>query len=69
MKSELLTELFERASSLELGLVISTNNPDHLMKELHAHRKLVGRWTDLMIATPSQPNLLFLVHKSVELDP
>lgn len=68
MKPELLTELFVRADSEELGIAIETNNPASLVADLHQHRTAVGLWPNIMIVTPSTPNTVFLTQRSVELD-
>lgn len=68
MKPELLTELFVRASSEELGIVIETNNAKALQVELCNHSKAAALWPEIMVVVPSIDNAVFLVHKSVELD-
>lgn len=68
MKPELLTELIQRALDEEMGLIIKTNNQTRLVQELTAAKKALGA-TELIVARPSSPEEVFLVKKSVELDP
>lgn len=69
MKPELLTSIFVRAAEEPIGLVIETNNAKVLLNKLYEHRKIVDQWYDLMIVQPSNPNEIFIVQKSMELDP
>lgn len=68
MKPELLFDLFNRARSEEMGLVIETNNPHGLSLEMHAARKAHPSYAEIEITVPSTPNTIILVKKSVELN-
>lgn len=69
MKPELLTELLDRAMIEPLGLVIETNNPGSFKTEVSNHAKTDERYRALMVCVPSIDGHVFLVKKSVELDP
>lgn len=70
MKPELLIALLERAITEELGIAIETNNPDSLQVLLCNARRDYGqhgRYTDLVMAMSSTPNLIFITKSTVEL--
>lgn len=72
MKPEILNELFNKAQECELGLIIVLEDPatrEAMRMKLHIHRREAGLWPDLHVLLPSDPKLIMLVHKSVELDP
>lgn len=68
MKPELIYDLLNRAILEELGLVIETNNPQALALQIHEVKKSSERYSVIEVTTPSTPNTLMLVKKSVELD-
>jgi hypothetical protein len=68
MKLELLFDLFNRARSEEMGLVIETNNTHQLTMKLHEARKAHPSYAEIEITVPSTPNTVILVKKSVELN-
>lgn len=68
MRTEILLDLLSRAADEPLGLVIETNNPSRMVLILHEARRTLPD-CDIQIATPSTPNTVFLVQRSVELDP
>jgi len=70
LKPELLTALMERAMSEEMGLVVETNNAKQLQIILADHRRLYGltQFEQLIFAIPSEPNMVFITKKSVDLD-
>ena len=68
MKPELLYDLLNRALTEELGLVVTTNNPQKMSHDLHALTKDNPRYTSIMITIPSTLETLILAKRSVELD-
>jgi hypothetical protein len=68
MKQETLFELLNRALDEELGLVVTTNNPQQMSMKLHDIKKSHSRYADIEITVPSTPDTVMLVKKSVELD-
>ena len=68
MKPELLFDLFNRARSEEMGLVIETNNPHGLECKISDALKGSNLYPDIMLVIPSTPNTVILVKKSVELN-
>jgi len=68
MTPTLLRDLFARASTEELGLVISTNNPHGMSLRLHEFRRDHPTFANIEITIPSTPETVMLVKKTVELD-
>ncbi len=68
MNPTILHDLFARAMTEELGLVISTNNPHQMSMRLHEFRKSHPEFASIEIIVPSNPETVMLVKKSVELD-
>jgi hypothetical protein len=68
MRLEILQTLLERASAEPLGLAIETNNVQRLVTLLHEAKDGVPNLS-VIICIPSIPNTVFLVQRSVELDP
>ncbi len=68
MTPQLLFDLFNRARSEEMGLVIETNNPHQLSARLLEARKAHPSYAEIETVIPSTPNTVILVKKSVELD-
>lgn len=62
------TELLERALGEPIGLVIETNNTQQLQILLCNQHRALGL-NDLVICVPGIDNTIFIVKKSVELDP
>lgn len=68
MTPEILRDLFRRAISEEMGLVVTTNNPQKMTMDLHAFRKANPEFAEIEITIPSTPETVMLVKKTVELD-
>lgn len=68
MKTELILDLLDRALGEEMGLVITTNNPDRMSKDIHAVTQGVDKYKSLMITVPSTPETVMIVKRMVELD-
>ena len=67
MKPAILIELLQRAAAEPFGLWVSTNNTRALVEQLiRLQREL--QLSDLMVCTPSIENVIFVIHRSVELD-
>jgi hypothetical protein len=66
MKPELALELLRRAREEEIGLAVETNNVKALYNRLWEAAKPIE---DLMLCIPSTDGFVFIVKKSVELDP
>lgn len=67
MRPDILVELLRRASAEPWGLYIGTNNPKQMAWYLHEAQRDLN--ADVMICVPSLENTVFLVRRSVELDP
>lgn len=67
MRTEILRELLERADKEPLGLRVRTNMTNPMVNQLSEVRTALGL-THLMIARPSEPDWVFIVHKSAELE-
>lgn len=65
----ILDDLLNRALEEEMGLVVETNNPGYARQQIMDHKKTDERFRSLIIAIPSTENEVFIVKKSVELDP
>lgn len=66
MRLEILQALLARAAEEPFGLVLEVVNPKLAVNELsEANRDS----DEIIICTPSIPNTVFLVKRSVELDP
>jgi ribosomal protein L10 len=68
MKQEILYDLLNRALEEELGIVVTTNNPQQMSYRFHEIKKSHSRYADIEITVPSTPETVMLVKKSVELD-
>lgn len=68
MNPAIIHDLFRRAISEELGVVITTNNPHAMGRDLHLFRKDHPEFASIEINIPSTPDTIMLVKKSVELD-
>jgi hypothetical protein len=68
MKPELLYDLLNRALEEELGMVISTNNPQRMSLDLHNLTRDMPKYASLTITVPSTPDTVMIVKKTVELD-
>lgn len=69
MKPAILVELLERAKAEPIGLAISTTNPHALEAQLGTIRREINLQGEIMICRPSLEGHVFLVHRSLELDP
>lgn len=67
MRLDIFAELLKQAVEEPFGLAITTNNPKQMVLRLHEVQRQLR--LDLMICTPSLENTVFLVRRSVELDP
>lgn len=67
MRTEILQELLERADAEPLGLRVRTNMVSALSNKIYEVKNSLGL-DHLMIARPSEPDWLFIIHKSVELE-
>lgn len=66
MKRELLVSLIERARQEEMGLVVETNNRHSLISDFDAQKV---PHDDILICSGPDERFIYLVKKSVELDP
>lgn len=66
MKPEQALELLDLAREQELGLVVETNNVKAMVNKI---TEAAVPYEDLMVCIPSVPDRVFIVKKSVELDP
>lgn len=62
--------LLDRALDEDLGIVVEINNPEALIQRIHTARKALNdpRYDSIMLCRTSNPEELFLIKKSVELD-
>lgn len=67
LNPQMLRELFNRAREEPLGLCIELTNPTRFVQ--HLASQVSKDYPELMICTPSLENTVFIVQKSVELDP
>lgn len=68
LRTELLTELFSRAGSERLGIVVDTTNADALVVNLNVHRQTYNLYQYTICRTPDV-NTIFIIKRSAELDP
>lgn len=61
-------ELFASAAKEEMGLRIETNNPGGFMKKLTQFKASRDDLAKFMICIPSEPNAVYIIKKSVELE-
>lgn len=71
LSPEILSSLLERAATEPIGLAIETNNVRAFLNLLSEHRKSLAdlRFNDLVLATPSIPDHIFIYRRSMSLDP
>lgn len=68
MRQETLIELLQRASQEQIGLCVRTTNQNALLHRLQLVQREL-RTPDIMLCTPSIDNTIFIMRRSVELDP
>lgn len=68
MNPQLISDLLERALEMEMGLVITTNNPAQMSYWLLEGKKGLARYDSLMVTIPSTPETVIITKKSVELN-
>lgn len=68
MKTDLIFELLNRALTEELGLVITTNNPQSLKSEINLARQDIDRYKSLNVVSPTTPNTLIIQKATVQLE-
>ena len=68
MKTDLIFELLNRALTEELGLVITTNNPQLLKSEINLARQDIDRYKSLTVLSPNTPNTLIIQKATVQLE-
>jgi hypothetical protein len=62
-----IAELLNRALEEEMGMYVKTTNPHRLKIQLYDAIALdKARYGELMIAIPSEPDLIIIIKKSVE---
>ena len=64
----ILSELFTRADSEPIGLVVQTTNVQALVVNLNIYRK-AHRLHHLSICCTPDPNVIFIIRRSAELEP
>ena len=70
LSSAAIIELCQTAADLDFGLLLQTDNVDYLRTDIFTRLKEAGYSIsdfDLSVCTPSTPNTLYLLKKSVEL--
>lgn len=68
--SSIYIPLWERALEAEIGIAISTNNPQILRQELYRAREAANRpeFAEVIMFLPVSKDEVFLCRKSVEID-
>lgn len=71
VKPELLLALLDRALTEEMGVVITTTNPDYLVNLLGTYSRQLhpDAHANLSIARSSKVDEVFIIRKTTELDP
>ncbi len=69
LKPELLAGLLHKAVDEPIGIEVKTNNAKRLQIELDEFKRSQSDWAELMCCLTTYPDTLFIIHKSVELDP
>jgi hypothetical protein len=67
MRQEILRELLEQAAEQPIGLCITTTNQNALLHRLQLLQREL-QVPDIMLCSPSIPDTIFIVRRSVELD-
>jgi uncharacterized protein (DUF302 family) len=67
MKPQIMEQLFERALTEELGLVIEVSNPKVFELDASKFSKGIARYEPIVVCTPSTPDTVMLVKRTVSL--
>lgn len=69
MKPELIASLLQSALEQPLGVYVECNNAPKTAQALDDLKKFREEFAGLMVCIVDIPDTVFIIHKSVELDP